>query len=100
MGGHLCQRGSSWELVAYAGRDPLSGRRKYGSRTFKGPKREAQAPLDRLVVEVEDGHEGGSGSTVGELLDSWIARPCAPARTPASEGTLVGCSAPMTSVEQ
>jgi len=72
MGGHLRQRGSSWELVAYAGRDPLTGKRKYVSRTFKGLKREAQAALDRLVVEVEDGHEGGSGSTVGELLDSWV----------------------------
>ena len=72
MGGHLRQRGSSWELVAYAGRDPLSGKRKYVSRTFRGSKREAQAALDRLVVEVENGHEGGSGSTVGELLDSWI----------------------------
>lgn len=64
MGGHFRQRGSSWELVAYAGRDPLSGKRKYVSRTFKGPKRDAQAALDRLVVEVEDGHEGwGSNDT-------------------------------------
>ena len=72
MAGHLRQRGGSWELVAYAGRDPLTGKRKYVSRSFRGSKREAQAALDRLVVEVSDGVEGGSVGTVGELLDRYV----------------------------
>ena len=72
MAGHLRQRGGSWELVAYAGRDPLTGKRRYVSRAFRGSKREAQAALDRLVIEVDDGVEGGSVGTMGELLDRYV----------------------------
>jgi len=59
-------------LVAYAGRDALTGKRRYVSRAFRGTKREAQAALDRLAVEVDDGVEGGSVGTVGELLDRYV----------------------------
>ena len=59
-------------MVAYAGRDPLTGKRRYVSRAFRGSKREAQGALDRLVIEVDDGVEGGSVGTVGELLDRYV----------------------------
>jgi hypothetical protein len=34
MSGDLERRGSGYKLVAYAGRDPLSGRKRYVSRRF------------------------------------------------------------------
>jgi hypothetical protein len=55
MKGHLRQRGSAWELRAYAGVDPIRGRQKYVTRTFRGGKREAEEALARLVVEVSGG---------------------------------------------
>jgi len=39
----------------------------------RGPKREAQAALNRLLVEVGDGAHQGTDATVGELLERWLA---------------------------
>ena len=72
MTGHLRKRGSSWELVAYAGRDALTGRKRYVTRTFKGSKREAEAAVARLVTEVDDGAHRTASGTVGELLERWF----------------------------
>lgn len=38
-----------------------------------GAKREAQAQLNRLLVEVGDGAHQGTDATVGELLERWLA---------------------------
>ncbi len=38
-----------------------------------GPKREAQAQLNRLLVEVDEGAHQGTDATVGELLERWLA---------------------------
>ena len=43
MKGHLRQRGSAWDLRAYAGIDPIAQRQKYVTRTLRGGKR-AHAP--------------------------------------------------------
>ena len=45
MKGYMRQRGGSWELRVYLGRDPLTGKKRYSSRTFRGGKREAQSAL-------------------------------------------------------
>ena len=52
MRGHLRQRGpNTWELRAYLGRDLLTGRHRYRTRTLKGGKREVlQADADRNQV--------------------------------------------------
>lgn len=71
MAGHLRKRGQSWELVAFSGRDGLTGKKRYVSRSVKGTKREAEAALARLVTEVEDGHHNAASGTVGELLEQW-----------------------------
>ena len=42
-----------WELRAFAGRDPVSGRKRYVSRAIRGGKREANAALAQLVAEVD-----------------------------------------------
>jgi integrase len=69
-----------WELRVYVGRDPVTGRPKQISRVYTAPrrepgagKREAAKKLAALVAEVEKGTHGGSSSTLGELLDEYIA---------------------------
>ena len=36
MKGHVRRRGNSWELRAYVGVDPTTGRAKYLTLTFRG----------------------------------------------------------------
>ena len=71
--GHIRKRGNAWQLIVAAGRDPITGRKRYVSRTVHGAKREAQAQLNRLLVEVGDGAHQGTDATVGELLERWLA---------------------------
>jgi hypothetical protein len=52
MRGHIRQRGDTWELRAYVGRDPVTGRKKYLTRTFRGGKWAAEEALTKFVVEV------------------------------------------------
>ncbi len=68
--GHIRKRGDAWQADR---RDPVTGRKRYVSRTVRGPKREAQAVLNRLLVEVGDGAHQGTDATVGELLERWLA---------------------------
>jgi hypothetical protein len=42
-----------WELRAYAGRDPISGRPRYVSRSFRGGKRDAGKALTQFVAEID-----------------------------------------------
>jgi integrase len=53
----------TWEIRAFAGRDPLTG-------TFRGGKRDAERALAALVAST--GKESNAASmTVGELLERW-----------------------------
>ncbi|HET9733173.1 MAG TPA: site-specific integrase [Acidimicrobiales bacterium] len=81
MAGTMRERSPGrWELRAYAGRDPLTGKPRQVTRTYvadrreKGAgKRQAERELARLVAEVEQGQHGGSKATLGQLLDDWTA---------------------------
>jgi hypothetical protein len=72
MKGHLRQRGDAWELRAYAGTDPTTGRQKYVTRTFRGGKRAAEDALARLVIEVSGGGCAAQDATVGDLVRQWL----------------------------
>ncbi|HTT88936.1 MAG TPA: tyrosine-type recombinase/integrase [Acidimicrobiales bacterium] len=62
----------SWQLRVYLGRDG-HGKPIQVSRTFKGGKRQAQAELARLLVQVEDRGAPLKGAvTVAELLERWL----------------------------
>jgi integrase len=73
MRGHLRKRGSAWELRAYAGLDPISGKQKYVTRTFRGGKREAEEALARLVSEVSGGAQSAQDATVADVIREWLA---------------------------
>jgi integrase len=72
MRGHMRQRGDAWELRAFVGRDPVTGREKYKTRTFRGGKRAAEAELARFVTEVSGGGHGAGDTTLSELIQRWL----------------------------
>ncbi|MGH9276900.1 MAG: tyrosine-type recombinase/integrase [Acidimicrobiales bacterium] len=57
----------------YAGRDAVTGRKRYVTKTVKGGKREAQQALAAIVTESASGAGVSTKATVGELLDEWFA---------------------------
>jgi integrase len=60
-----------WEVRAYAGADPLTGKDRYTSRTVRGGRRDAEKLLAQLVAQVD--RDGPSTRhTVNELLASHI----------------------------
>jgi hypothetical protein len=72
MKGHVRRRGNSWELRAYVGVDPTTGRAKYLTRTFRGGKREADEALDRFVAEVSGGGHAARDTPLGKLIRRWL----------------------------
>jgi integrase len=66
------KRGKAWELRAFAGRDPVSGRKIYRTRTYRGGRREAEDALSRLVQEVSGGGRAARDATVCVLVREWL----------------------------
>src|SRR4051794_9758780 len=60
-----------WELVVEAGRDPVTGRTRQVSRTFRGSMREAKVARAELLVEVSKGRHTGARATLDDLFADW-----------------------------
>ena len=77
------KRGARWQARVYAGRDPLTGTKRYVTTTAN-TRAEAKQAEARLITEVGAGQHKGSGTkTVGELVERWLewrqsARPVSP----------------------
>jgi integrase len=67
-------RGASsvWELRVHAGRNPVTGKPRYVSRTVKGTADIADEKMAELVDEVTGDEHDGDDITFGELLDRWL----------------------------
>ena len=61
-----------WELRVHAGRNPVTGKPRYISRTVKGTAAVADEKLADLVDEVTGGEHDGNDITFGALLDRWL----------------------------
>ncbi len=72
MRGHIRQRGDAWELRAYVGRDPVTRRKKYLTRTFRGGSRAAKEALAHFVTEVGGGTHAAQDATVADLVTQWF----------------------------
>lgn len=71
MAGHIIARGDRLVLRVYAGRDPLTNRRVWRSKTIpKVGERAAAKELAAFVTEVEGG-QARTPATFGELLERW-----------------------------
>lgn len=72
MRGHIRPRGRGvWQVEVDAGTDPVTGKRRKTYRTVRGPKREAEAVLARLLVERGAGGVAAD-PTVGELVQHYL----------------------------
>jgi integrase len=81
------KRGNRWWVVVYAGRDPLTGRKrqKTGTAATKAEARQLEA---RLISQVGAGQHGGAaGKTVADLIEAWFQ--WRPSVRPISPNTLV-----------
>src|SRR4051812_29511551 len=67
------QRGSSWWVVVYAGRDPLTGKKvqKTGTAPTKKAAKQLEAKLVREAGRTLGNKKASGSHTVGELLDAW-----------------------------
>lgn len=72
MKGFMRQRGDAWELRVYLGRDPVTGKQRYASRTVRAGKRAAQRALANMVTDAERGLSVRTTATAGELLEAWF----------------------------
>ncbi len=61
-----------WELIVENGVDPVTGRHRQVSRTFRGTLREARKARAALIVEVTKDRHAGTRATVDELFDAWV----------------------------
>ena len=61
-----------WQLRAFVGPDPVTGKPRQVARTFTGTERAAAKALGKLVSEVESGKFNRTNVTVGQLLDKWL----------------------------
>jgi integrase len=68
----IYKRGKRWRVIVYAGRDPITGRKRQKSVTV-ATRAEAKQAEARLTTEVGAGqHRTTSNRTVAELLDRWL----------------------------
>ncbi len=85
MPGSLRQRGpNTWQVRVSTGRDPLTGRYRYVSRTVEGGKRAAQRAAAELAIAVERGQVRPGRESMAELLEKWMAHLEVQGRAPAT----------------
>jgi integrase len=68
------KRRGGWQVIVYAGLDPLTGKQRQLTRQVNGSYCQAEKLEARLRTEVADGQHGTRVKTLGELLDLWIER--------------------------
>src|SRR6266542_5997870 len=90
--GSMRRRGTdSWELRAYWGIDPKTGRERWLTKTVHGTSRFARRQLDDLVVEA--GRARLRAGTLADLLDQWFeaASPGWAPTTVGHTGSIIDC---------
>ena len=73
MKGFMRRRGPSWELRVYLGRDRVTGRKRYATRSVRGSKRRADGVLRDMVAAAEVGVTHRAGAFLGELCETWLS---------------------------
>jgi len=73
--GSIRKRGSgSFELRVYSGTDPVSGKRRWLTRTVRGNRSDAVRELKALSAHANIAPAVGAHTTIAALLDQWFAR--------------------------
>lgn len=63
-----------WELRVYVGRDPLTGKPRYVSETFRGTERQAGTAKAKMVARLMSEHSPATEATFEYLLHAWFKR--------------------------
>ena len=69
--GHIRQRGRSYQVLVYAGIDPVTGRPRRLTASTTNEK-DAERILRRLLSEVDQQTHARTSATLGSALDSWL----------------------------
>ncbi len=74
MRGNLRRRArDSWTIQVYLGKDPVTGKKRYASRTVRGSKKDAESALANLIRAQETGLDLAAAKlTVAAYLDRWL----------------------------
>lgn len=74
--GEIERRGASLRVKAYAGVDPVTGKRVYRSETVKGTDekayKQAERKLTALMAEIDRQRGTPSVTTLGHVIDEWL----------------------------
>lgn len=68
------QRGDAWQVRVFAGRDPVTGKKRWISKTVHGGKRAAQREMANMIAEVDKGLATGTDVTFADLVERWLER--------------------------
>ncbi len=71
-----------WRVRVSTGRDPVTGRWRTTQVTVRGSETKAKNAAAKLYAEVADGRAQATTSSVGRLLDDWVAHLEARGRAP------------------
>jgi hypothetical protein len=71
--GTLRKRGNSWEIRAYLGKHPGTGKDRYTSKTVKGSQIEAEKRLTELLAKVDQERIPIEKLTVAAFSQRWLA---------------------------
>lgn len=69
--GHIRQRGGSFQVLVYAGVDPLTGKDNYLTESTRDAK-EAEKILTRLLSQVDEQRNARTKATLGAALQEWL----------------------------
>lgn len=69
--GHIVERNGSFRVMIYAGRDAVTGRKRYVTRTVRGNRKVAERVRNQMLVDVQQGKTSPTSATFGDLLDAW-----------------------------
>lgn len=72
MRGSMRRRGPSWELRVYLGHHPVTGAKRYATRSVRGPRADAERILRQMAAAAEAGATHRAGATFGELCETWL----------------------------
>jgi integrase len=69
--GHVQRRGSAWRVIVYAGRDPVTGKKRQLTRTVRGSRRDAEKVRNELLTSVDRGEARHTDQTMADLFEQW-----------------------------
>ncbi len=69
--GHIRKRGGSFQVLVYAGVDPLTGKDHYLTESTRN-ETEAQKILTRLLAAVDERRNPRTKATLGAAVESWL----------------------------